>query len=249
MILANDPIYLKYIKPRWEKRNAEILGKGNKTDNDFMLNEFKVDHISPKFTAKLLKSFTSIPKITFKMLDFRENYIGLIHSPETIRTMTNSFLNFDFKKEQLELIKLACEKMRPTIESCFGTGFRVISARGFQVLPGTETVGPNKMHTEKCFPEGTHKVLLYLTEAAMNKGTTYLEYRTNKEEPVKQAHIIGSPGTYVLFSPVDTPHMGIPPKDSCSDKCLLEMVIVPSYKTEINPTFNGTNAIVPIQVY
>jgi hypothetical protein len=81
---------------------------------------------------------------------------------------------------------------------------------------------------------------MYLTAPSLGGGTT--KVFPGKKEDIAWSE--GPPGSYLLFNPVTIPHSGIPP--TVGTRVCLELIIVPSHKTEINPTFNGTNSTLPI---
>ena len=245
-IFHNYPQYVRGIKRKWAKRNIEILSTRNITDEDFLRNEFKISSIQESTATELLNSLELLPRIKYHGDDFNDRYVGTSVNPQKAKTHAEGFPNFDFKEEQLALVKLICEEVRPVVEACLGTGFKVVNVRGQQTLPGTEDFGPNKIHTDASLPKGIYKVLMYLTEAGMDCGTTHIPFKRYEGGKIEHAYVIGPPGTYLFFDPVNIEHHGIPQKKG--NKVLLEITIAPSYETEINPTFNGTNSVIPIEV-
>ena len=247
-IFSDYPEYRYDIKPKWEKRNGEILSAGNEnvTDEGFLNNGFKISSIPESIAIELLKSLELLPRIKYAGDDFNDRYIGTVISHAKAEAVAKGFPNFDFKEEQLALVKLICEEVRPVVEACLGTGFTVVNVRGQQTLPETGDFGPNKIHTDSSLPKGIYKVLMYLTEAGMTCGTTHIPFKRIAGGKIEHAYVIGPPGTYLFFDPINRAHHGIPQESGI--KSLLEITVVPSYVTEINPTFNGTNSIIPIEL-
>ena len=65
----------------------------------------------------------------------------------------------------------------------------------------------------------------------------------------KVTSVSGPPGIFLLFNPVSTEHCGVPPANDTKGRkprAMLELILCPSYESDINPTFNGTNSTHPV---
>ncbi len=208
--------------------------------DDNIRHTFKIGNILEKLPIQLLDSLKSIPRVDYGKFDCKPDYVAsMIKSNEA--TLWTRFLKyFDFKEEQLALVKLICEELKPSIENYLGTGFRIINIKAFETLPGAHHFGPNKVHRDSLYPTHTYKVFLYMTPPNLIDGTTMI-FPAKKEDITR---LEGPAGTYLLFNPVTIQHNGIPPQ--IKRRAMLEIILVPSHKTEINPTFNGTNSTCPI---
>lgn len=221
----------KSIYKKWNE-HLDALGVDENTKT-----KYKIGNISEDLAVELHNSFRSIPILDFDKYNCNPDYVASPMKENEVPLWRKFLLFYDFHEEQLALVKLICKELQPTIESFLGTGFRIINTKAFETLPGANYFGPNKAHTDSMYPRHTYKVFTYLTGASEYSGTTRLFGD-------KSIHVEGPPGVFVLFNPVFTQHCGIPPKEV--PRAMLELILVPSEKTEINPTFNGTNSTHPI---
>ncbi len=218
--------------------------------DDDIRHTFKIGNISEKLPIQLLDSLKSIPRVDYDKFDCNLDYVASRIKPTEAVLWTRFLKFFDFKEEQLALVKLICEELKPSIENYLGTGFRILNVKAFETLPGAYHFEPNKVHRDSLYPTHTYKVFLYLTPPNLEDGTTFIhssikENETKRERNRrKKEHVHGPTGTYLLFNPVTLQHNGIPPQ--IKRRAMLEIILVPSHKTEINPTFNGTNSTHPV---
>ena len=225
-----EPIY-----QNWNNHLASI------DIDDDIRNTFKIGNIPEKLPIQLLKSLKSIPRVDYAKGDCKLDYVASCIKNTEVVLWTRFLKFFDFKEEQLALVKLICEELKPSIENYLGTGFRIINVKAFETLPGSYHFGPNKGHRDSLYPTHTYKVFLYLTPPNLKDGTTIVYPGSRGKGKV---HVDGPTGTYLLFNPVTLQHCGIPPEQKI--RAMLEIILVPSHKTEINPTFNGTNSTHPV---
>ncbi len=233
----------------WDNYNQEVLSK-RIPNVEFELNEFKIGSISEQLAIRLLKSLDSLPKRMYEKNDCSELYLASQCSPKEVHAHNRFFSCFNFKEEQLALVKLICEELKPTIESCLETGFKVINIKAQESCTNPLfKMGPNRLHTDG-FPEKIYKALVYLTEASEKTGNTLLSLRKSKKykkdnKHVADAYVMGPPGTFLFFNPNNVAHKGIPGEEG--RKVILEVTVCPAHETEINPTFNGTNSRHPLR--
>ena len=204
--------------------------------------KYKIGKVSENLVSRLLKSLKSIPQVPYDKFDCKSNYVPSRIKPTEAVLWTRFLKYFDFKEEQLALVKLICQELKPDIENYLDAPFKLINVKSFETLPGAAHFGPNKVHTDSLYPTHTYKVFLYLTPPNLDDGTTMIY---PKDGGPKKVHMHGPAGTYLLFNPVYMHHEGIPPK--LKPRAMLELILVPSYETEINPTFNGTNSTCPVK--
>ena len=214
-------------------------------------------NLSRDLAVGLLKSLDSLPVRKFRRNDCVETYVASSISPEEVYNHRLVFSLFNFEKEQLALVKLICEEIKPFLESCLGIGFRVINVKATESIINPPIMhGPNMSHLD-ALPEKIHKVLVYLTEAGEFTGTTAFSKVDVKDylrgpkakKPIEMGDssaMVGPPGSFMFFNPNAILHRGFPGKGG--RKVILEITICPAHETEINPTFNGTNSRHPILI-
>ena len=215
--------------------------------DDDIRHTFKIGNISEKLPIQLLDSLKSIPRVDYDKFDCSLDYVASRIKPTEAVLWTRFLKFFDFKEEQLALVKLICEELQSDIENYLGTSFRIINVKAFETLPGSYHFGVNKVHRDSLYPKHTYKVFLYLTPPNLQDGTTIVYTGVNDRSirgRERKTHVEGPIGTYLLFNPVSLRHHGIPPE--IKPRAMLELILVPSHKTEINPTFNGTNSTHPV---
>ncbi len=250
LVVINSPGYIEFgrdVAGSWNRYNETVLLAGGLKKEELNLKRLEVGSISEDLAIKLLESLDSLPKRMYERNDCTKTYVASRCSPEEVYKHRQWFSGFNFEKEQLALVKLICEELKPRIEAFLKTGFKVINVKAQEsVINPTESVGPNYCHLD-AFPVQIHKVLVYLTEAGKFTGTTSfpLEPPTHLGTESQECRTVkGPPGTFMLFNPNILHHQGISGKEG--RKVILEITICPAYETEINPTFNGTNSRHPI---
>jgi len=238
----------KRFEPIYQNWNNHLASIG--VDNEIR-HTFKIGNIPEKLPIQLLDSLKSIPRVDYAKADCKLDFVASRMKDQEATLWTRFLKFFDFKEEQLALVKLICEELKPTIENYLGTGFRIINVKAFETLPGSYHFGVNKVHRDSLYPIHTYKVFLYLTPPNLQDGTTFIYPTVNQvktrltSDSKDKIHMDGPTGTYLLFNPVTLQHHGIPPERK--RRAMLEIILVPSHKTEINPTFNGTNSTHPIR--
>ena len=236
----------KDILNSWNRYNEIVLLSGGLKKEELGFKRLKFGHVPKNLAIKLLKSLDSLPKRMYQRNDCVGAYVASRCSPEEVYKHRQAFSGFNFEKEQLALVKLICEEIKPDIEFFLKTGFKVINVKAQEsVINPIESIGPNYCHLDG-FPIQIHKILVYLTEAGELTGTTSFPNEALKDlaRPKRVYAIAGPPGSFALFNPNIMHHQGMPGKEG--RKVILEITVVPSYETEINPTFNGTNSRHPI---
>ncbi len=242
IIYTSDPKFHD-IQKNWNLYLKKIVQASEPTDEEYIKNQFKISTIPEQLATELLESLEKSTKLEFFTEDCDIRYVACRGKANTPAAQNIHFSYFSLSPKQLDLISTICEEMRPCLEACLGTPFRVFNVRAIETRSKSEGVGPNKLHKDGVFPAEIHKVLLYLTSAGLEIGTTGLTIKRHKKGT---AYVEGPPGTFVFFNPVKTQHKGIPPKKIGSVKITVEIILCPSYETDISPFVAGTNSLFPI---
>ena len=111
-----------------------------------------IDQISENLAVRLLNSLKSIPRIEFNKFDCNIDYVASSMKNTEVPLWARFLKFFNFKEEQLALVKLICEELKPVIEHYLGTSFRIINVKSFETLPGSYYFG--RSFLGECHPAG-----------------------------------------------------------------------------------------------
>ncbi|MDO8794121.1 MAG: methyltransferase domain-containing protein [Vicinamibacterales bacterium] len=129
------------------------------------------------------------------------------------------------------------ETLGPAVREAIGTEWRVVNTRVLETLAGAEVMGPNAWHGDG-FPPDMLKVMLYLSPAGRESGTTELRLPDGSSLVVE-----GPAGTWVLFRNSVLIHRGLPPLSG--SRLAVETTLVPALRRSVAPVFAGLNATYP----
>jgi len=124
-------------------------------------------------------------------------------------------------------------------QACLGYPVRVVNVRCWGIKSNSPEMGPNAWHTDS-FAHGINKILIYLTPASPEMGTT--EVRLGDNSVIS---LDGPAGSWILFDPTKFFHRGISPSSSAGERIILEITIAPSFCENLQPIFAGLNASYP----
>jgi len=140
-------------------------------------------------------------------------------------------------REKMEPLARLLETLGPPVRQALGTEWRVINTRILETLPSAEAMGPNAWHGDG-FPPEILKVMIYLSPAGRDSGTTELKLGDGVSKVVE-----GPPGTWLLFHNSAIVHRGIPP--ATSPRLAIEVTLAPAWRSRLAPLFAGLNATYP----
>jgi len=136
-----------------------------------------------------------------------------------------------------EILRLTFETLAAPVAACLGTRWRVLNVRAWKTRPGAEVMGPNAWHRDG-FPRFALKLMIYLTGANEEIGTTEIELEDGSRQT-----ICGPEGTWLLFQNGDLRHRGIAPLKG--ERVLVEITLGPSLRFNASPVFAGLNSAYP----
>ena len=138
---------------------------------------------------------------------------------------------------QLGPLVRVLETLGPGVREALGTEWRIVNTRVLETLAGAGVMGPNAWHGDG-FPPDMLKVMLYLSPAGRESGTTELRL------PDGSSLVVDGPaGTWVLFRNSVLIHRGLPPLSG--SRLAVEITLVPALRRSVVPVFAGLNATYP----
>ena len=129
------------------------------------------------------------------------------------------------------------ETLAPSVSGALGSEWRVINTRILETLPSAQPMGPNAWHGDG-FPPDILKVMIYLSPAGRDCGTTELQLANGATRIVE-----GPPGTWLLFRNSGIIHRGLPP--ATGSRLAIELTLMPALRRNVAPMFAGLNATYP----
>lgn len=232
--MKDDPVIKKSIL-KWNEKIGKNFNKKLR-QGDYVHRGI----LPEKVIDKLEESLNKFPLMKFRQTHCREDYVRTRMDEQVEQVMSRYFEFYRFEEESLEILKEIVENLKQEIEDFMMSSFRVINVRGFIALPGGYEVGPNKHHRDGLFPNGTCKILLYITEASVGTGFTYLKVTEDA------GNMFGPRGTYILFNSCEIIHSGKPPMEEHKKK-MIEITLCPWSETIIEPVWGGNNARYPLE--
>jgi hypothetical protein len=143
----------------WDAYSKKILATRVQKDEDFKYCNLKIDSIPQSLTDKLLNSLSSVSRREYSKHDCTDDYVSGNVSAREEAGLRNTLLYFNLEEEQLNIIKEICEAIKPTVEACLGTGFKLINTKCVETFVNAGDMGPTKLHFDG-LPGQIHKALV-----------------------------------------------------------------------------------------
>lgn len=131
------------------------------------------------------------------------------------------------------------EGLRAPVRACLGTPWRVVNVRAWKTLARAARAEANGWHRDEPYPPGVLKVLLYVTEAGPETGTTEVV-----QPDGTRSIAVGPPGTFQIFENFARLHRGVPP--SRGERWAVEITVAPHFYDDLRPVCAGQNADFPL---
>jgi len=224
-------VYTEYVKLVSANKGYRIV------DPDFTVQGFKQGILPKTLVSNFLKSLQTAKAKEFVLEDCVSGYLPnkLPHSlVEALRCHTF----FSLGSEQIEKFNSLINKLLNPITDCLGTPWRVVNTITQKTPASVIEAGPNDWHLD-AFPLNALKILIYLTGAGPEIGTTELELEDGSKKMVE-----GPPGTWLLFNNSELLHRGIAPTKG--ERIIIQLTIAPSLTHDLQPIFPGLNARHPL---
>ncbi|MGL5863485.1 MAG: methyltransferase domain-containing protein [Phycicoccus sp.] len=124
------------------------------------------------------------------------------------------------------------------VEACLGTPFRIVNVRAWRTEAKARRVEANGWHRDEPYPPEVLKVIVYLTDAGPDTGTTELVHADGSHSIV-----VGPAGTFLAFQNSELVHRGVPPAHGA--RAILEVTVTPHPTRDLRPVCAGQNADFP----
>ncbi|WP_437968720.1 hypothetical protein WMF04_05235 [Sorangium sp. So ce260] len=139
---------------------------------------------------------------------------------------------------------LACARpllaaLAEPVRACLGTPVRVVNLRSWRTFAHAARAEANGWHRDGPYPPMVLKVMIYLSEAGPETGTTELV-----REDGARFLASGPPGTFLVFKNFELIHRGVPP--SRGERLVLEVTMAPHTTDDLRPVCAGQNADFPL---
>jgi hypothetical protein len=213
-------------------RSGELADR----DPEYVKQGFKLGVLSDTDTVSMQNCIKSAPLEEMKESDHLPWYSHNNFNEQGLSIFAEWFRFYDLSLAS-DVVHGVLRNNVPQIKACLGHDMRIVNVRCWGLLPNSPSYGPNAWHSD-CFPDGIHKLLVYLTPPGPLTGTT--ELQLNGEI----VSMDGPPGSWVFFNPSKILHRGLSPQTG--ERIILEVTIVPAFKQSSRPVFAGNNAPYPI---
>lgn len=221
-------------------REAEAARGGAAPDGTFARRGYRVGRLPEEAVAALVRVLERAAPMRLAMDDYAPGYaFNEALSPEGVVGINqhNTFLRLE--AEQRAGVRPLLEALSGPVGACLGTPFRVVNLRCWKTLAGAVREETNGWHTDELFPPEVLKVMVYLTPAGAETGTTELVLDEGERVMAE-----GPPGTYLLFKNLERTHRGVPPR--VGTRLVLELTVAPWPENEGRLVCAGLNAEFPL---
>jgi hypothetical protein len=170
--------------------------------------------------------------------DYDSNYITHPDLRPHEKDLNASHKLFVLDPPLLQALDPILEELKEPVAKCLGSPWRIINVLCWETFPEALDKGPNSWHRDG-LPFAVNKVMIYLTGASSEGGTTTLQFDDGTTHQVE-----GPIGTWLLFKISEILHKGEKPKTG--SRIVLEVRVVPSFTFDLRPYCAGFNAHYPI---
>jgi len=226
-------VYSKVLEYFWETGRRRV-----NRDSDFLRNGFKLGALNSDELTSLMDILENAPDQKLNAQDCHPEYLNNPYLEATQSKFDEHFHFYDFSGQR-DLLRKVLANYSSIIRGCLGHPARIVNIRCWGVLSAAPGEGPNAWHGDY-LAYGVHKMMVYLTPAGEETGTTEIRLKDGSVESVK-----GPAGAWIFFNPTNSIHRGVPPHVEGYKRIILELTIVPAFKENFEPVFAGLNAQYP----
>ena len=208
-----------------------------RVDSDFTKSGIKQGIFPEADVALFLKALEKTRTRIFVDTDFIPGYESNSSVSSYIKDVRSNYVFLALGPEQLEVLTPLLEALREPVMRCIGFPWRVVNIRCWKT--GTQAIETeaNAWHIDG-FPRWTLKVMIYLSGADQDRGTTEIRLKDGSVRFVE-----GRAGCWILFKNTELMHRGTAPKSG--ERLVVEITIAPSFKNDQRPVCAGLNALYP----
>lgn len=209
-------------------------------DATFSRQGYRMGRLPEGPVAALVDSLERATPVLLAMDDYAPGFaFNDALNPEAVAGINRSSLFLDLGDEQRQRLIPLLEALEEPVGACLGTPFRVINVRCWKTPADAAREETNGWHTDELFPPEVLKVMIYLTPAGPQTGTTELALEDGSRVVAE-----GPPGTYMLFKNFERTHRGVPPRAGA--RWVLELTVAPWPEDDLRPFHAGLNAEFPL---
>lgn len=177
--------------------------------------------------------------VPFSVTDARESYYAGGLPDEVADAVRNNFSFFKLSTVSNGALARAVKFVGKFAAEALGHPVRVVNVRMWSTAPSSgKEAGANSWHRDG-FPQGALKIMVYLTPASRENGTTEVQLEDGKSIVLE-----GPAGTIMLFDN-NLLHRGVPPTSERPDRIVMEVTVIPALFSRLSPVFAGLNAQFP----
>lgn len=225
---------------RWVRRLWQPVYGASPTRSEFLRQGFHIGRLPLPLTERLIARLDASERYDWRMEDSVPGYeANRTPDPDLFARLNRSQRHIRLGPA-LECMSEVLADLNSQVAKRLGAPWRVANLRALETVPGAEPVGPYTWHGD-AFPRDVIKVLIYLTEVGATQGGTELIDREGTLQSVK-----GPPGTWLLFSPGELLHRGVPAAGD-QRRLIVEVTLAPSPWPDPRPLTLGTNATYPLE--
>lgn len=220
--------------PSFLRAYSLLQGSSLSTNKHFDQCGFYVGKISNEFVQNFLQEFESAKPIPFVTEDHDPNYSYTDTHGATEVALNRTNIYYMLEDRHLATVKPILEFIKDEVAECLGMPWRATSLRIWATPPGDPNKNPTGIWHTDGYPSASLKILMYMSGADYETGTTELQ------TPKGVQGIVGDPGTWLLFKNSTLVHRAIIPTKKT--RLMLEINLSPSIAYELEPVCAGTNA-------
>ncbi len=221
----------------WSKYVITSISGSEKVNPEFVELGFKQGLLPEADIANFIEVLEECPTINFYQDDFVPGYVYNYTLKPYEKEINAWNLYYKLEKQHLKRLIPILKMLAQPVTECIGTPWCVIQIRCWKSYKGAPEMILNSWHNDGFHP-AIYKIMVYLTGASLEIGTTELALKDGSTLPIK-----GSSGTWLLFKNTELKHRGVSP--ITQDRITIEFTITHAIKHDFRPVCAGENANYP----
>jgi hypothetical protein len=201
---------------------------------------YHLGHLRAADVERARSALIAAPTVLVKASDYDAGYMfNADLSPEGEDAVNRDNTYFAFTPEVLASTQPILDALVEPVRSCLGTPWRLVNLRSWRTPSNAGAVESNGWHRDAPYPPMVLKIMVYLSEASPETGTTEVV-----QPDGSRTIALGPAGTFMVFKNFELTHRGVPPMRG--ERLVLEVTVAPHTEDVQRPVHAGQNADFPL---
>lgn len=206
----------------------------------FALEGRDIGRVDEKIVQSVRRELSRAPVVAVSAADAARGYLSNPNlTPDAEAAINRDNVYLALEAPTLTAAGPLFEALADTVEACLGTPFRIVNVRAWRTHSKARRVEANGWHRDEPYPAVILKVIVYLTAAGPETGSTEVVHTDGTH-----SFSSGPAGTFLAFQNSELVHRGTPPVKGTRE--ILEVTVTPHPVRDLRPVCAGQNADFPI---